>query len=114
VAMTRSVTAGPDLGAIAVIDTAANAVIATIPVGSMPTEVVVSPDGRALYVPNRDGHNGRGVLSIIDTTTHTVTDSVAVSGRGGGPKGAAVTRTAPGSTCPPTWRWTRPGPLPLP
>ena len=85
-AMTANVT---DPGVIAVIDTAANAVIATIPVGSTPNEVVVSPDGRALYVPNF-GPNGRGVLSIIDTTTHAVTDSVVVSGGGGRPTGAAV------------------------
>jgi DNA-binding beta-propeller fold protein YncE len=44
-----------------------------------------------LYVPNWDGANLRGVLSLIDATTNTVTGSVVLSGRGGGPTGAAIT-----------------------
>jgi YVTN family beta-propeller protein len=41
VTMTESVAEGSDRGAVAVINTAAREVIATVPVGSLPAEVVV-------------------------------------------------------------------------
>lgn len=39
--------------AVAVIDTTTNTVVATVPVGSQPTSVRVTPDGAFVYVANR-------------------------------------------------------------
>ncbi len=78
------------LGAVAVIDTQTNTVTATLAVGH-PSGVAVAPDGRHAYVPNWDSGHGRGVVSVIDTTTDAVVDSITVSGRGGGPNGVAIT-----------------------
>jgi YVTN family beta-propeller protein len=56
---------------ISVIDTATNTVIATIPVGSLPAGVAVTPDGSKVYVANENGNN----VSVIDTATNTVVGS---------------------------------------
>jgi YVTN family beta-propeller protein len=82
---------GPDTGGVAVIDTGTNTVTATITLGSHPSGVVITPDGRHAYVPNWDSSHGRGVVSVIDTHTSTVVDSITVSGLGGGPNGVAIT-----------------------
>jgi YVTN family beta-propeller protein len=81
------------VGGVAVIDTQAGAVTATINVGP-PSGVVVAPDGRRAYVPNWDSDHARGVVTVIDTDTNTVIDSITISGRGGGPKGVAITLDA--------------------
>ena len=91
VTMSELVAEGPDVDAIAVIDTTTRTVVATIPVGSMPAEVVVAPDGKTVYVPCWNGAELQGILSIIDVSTNTVTGSVVLSGRGGAPTGAAIT-----------------------
>jgi|SRR5712671_4242095 len=52
---------------VSVIDTATNAVSATIPVGPTPMGVAVSPDGSKVYVAN-ELHD----VSAIDTATNTV------------------------------------------
>jgi YVTN family beta-propeller protein len=49
-------------------------VIATVDVGSLPWEVVVTPDGRNVYVTNEVSNNG----SVIDTINNTVTATVPV------------------------------------
>lgn len=77
-------------GGVASIDTRTNTVIATIALGH-PSGVVIAPDGRRAYVPNWDSRHGRGVVSVIDTGTNGVIDSITVSGRGGGPKGVVIT-----------------------
>ncbi|WP_319436179.1 YncE family protein [Mycobacterium sp. RTGN5] len=48
-------------------------VTATIPVGSAPTGVAVSPNGNTVYVAN-----GGGTVSVINTATNTVTTSIPV------------------------------------
>ena len=53
---------------MSVISTATNTVIATIPVGSSPVGVAVTPDGSKVYVAN-DGDN---TVSVISTATNTV------------------------------------------
>lgn len=78
-------------GGLAVIDTGSNTLVTTIDLGH-PSGVVVAPDGERVYVPNFDKSHGRGVVSVIDTGSGSVVDSVAVSGLGGGPKGVAITR----------------------
>jgi YVTN family beta-propeller protein len=72
-------------GTVSVIDTATNTVVGTpIPVGSAPTGVAVTPDGKHVYVTNLRSND----VSVIETTGNTVVAAVAV---GLGPEGIAVT-----------------------
>ena len=66
-----------------VIDIANNNVTATVPVGTSPWGVAVSPDGSKVYVANNNSND----VSVIDTTTNTVIDTVKV---GTNPSGVAV------------------------
>ena len=69
---------------VSVIATATNTVTATIPVGSVPCGVAVTPDGGTAYVTNgRDN-----TVSVIATATNTVTATIPVGRR---PEGVAVT-----------------------
>jgi YVTN family beta-propeller protein len=72
-------------GTVSVINTATNAV-GSIPVGSGPTGVAVTPDGSKVYVANYGGGSG-SIVSVINTATNTV-GSITV---GSGPFGVAVT-----------------------
>jgi YVTN family beta-propeller protein len=67
-----------------VISTAADTVTATIPVGTTPGGVAVSPDGGTAYVPNYDSNT----VSAISTATNTVTVTIPF---GAGPYGVAAT-----------------------
>src|SRR5262245_49859106 len=67
-------------GDVLVIDTASNAVTATIPVGSFAGEVAVHPAGTFVYVSNR----GDDTVSVIDTGTNTVVTTVPVPDAPGG------------------------------
>ena len=72
-------------GTVSVIDTATNAVAATIDVGGSPFGVAVHPDGATIYVTN----NNDATVSVIDAATNAVTATIPV---GGGPVyGVAVT-----------------------
>ena len=65
-------------------------VSATIPVGSDPSGVVVSPDGRYVYVTNFGSpfdQTATDTVSVIDTATNTVTATIPV---GSDPDGVAV------------------------
>lgn len=69
---------------VSVIDTAANAVIATVELaGEFPGGLAVSPDGTRVYVSMGDRH---GVL-VIDTTTNAVVGEIET---GGFPLGIAM------------------------
>jgi YVTN family beta-propeller protein len=57
--------------------------VATVAVGAAPHGLAVSPGGRALYVANSDA----ATLSVVDTATITVTDTVSLAGT---PEGVAV------------------------
>ena len=59
---------------VSVIDTATNTVIATIPVGSFPLGVAVTPDGRKVYVANSGSNN----VFVIDTASNLVLAVVSV------------------------------------
>jgi YVTN family beta-propeller protein len=59
------------------IDTADNTVAATVPVGTFPAGVAVTPDGKHAYVPTTGGV-GPGSVSVIDTATNTVVATVGV------------------------------------
>jgi YVTN family beta-propeller protein len=69
---------------VSVIDTASNALTATIPVGVVPYGVAASPNGTKVYVANELSNS----VSVIDTATNTVTATVTV---GSAPYGVAVT-----------------------
>src|SRR5262249_15558876 len=58
-------------GAVLVIDTATNTVVATVPVGLGPDGVAITPDGTHAYVTGSP-------ISVIDTATNTVVATVPV------------------------------------
>jgi YVTN family beta-propeller protein len=58
-----------------VIDTATNAVIATIGVGVSPVGVAITPDGSRVYVANNLG----GSVSVINTGTNTVIATIGMA-----------------------------------
>ncbi|SFC28885.1 Por secretion system C-terminal sorting domain-containing protein [Flexibacter flexilis DSM 6793] len=60
---------------LSVINTATNMVVATIPVGSAPGAVAVSPDGTRIYTANQSTTN----ISVVDAATRTVIASIPVS-----------------------------------
>jgi YVTN family beta-propeller protein len=59
---------------VSVIDTATNAVVDTVAVGTIPYGVAVNPAGTRVYVANAGSNN----VSVIDTATNAVVDTVAV------------------------------------
>jgi YVTN family beta-propeller protein len=61
----------PVPGSISVIDTAANTVVATLPLAFPPRDVAVAPDGSVLYVSGPDG------LTLLDPTSGDVLGSIA-------------------------------------
>jgi YVTN family beta-propeller protein len=63
-------------GTVSVINTATNKVTATIPVGSYPFGVAVSPNGARVYVAN----NGSETVSVIDTVTNQVIANIRTRG----------------------------------
>src|SRR5262252_5468818 len=58
--------------AIAVLDTGGNRVQGTIPVPQGPHGIVITPDGRKVYVSS----DGASTVSVIDTQTDTVVKSI--------------------------------------
>src|SRR5262245_25816088 len=55
--------------------------LATIPVGMVPKWVAVGPDGRCAYVTMSDSPESgppEGAVAVIDTTTNTLTATIAV------------------------------------
>ena len=69
--------------AVAVVDTAQNKVLGTIAVPKGPHGLVVTPDGRKVYVSS----DGASTVSVIDTATDRVVTSIEV---GANPHGLAV------------------------
>lgn len=69
---------------VAVIDTATDNVIATVPVGTSSRKIVISPDGNKVYLGNFYNKS----VTVINTETNTVTATVPV---GEWPMGIAVT-----------------------
>jgi YVTN family beta-propeller protein len=67
-------------GQLEVIDTAQRAVIASVPIGVRPFQVIVSGDGRAVYTIDHDTFT----VTVVDTTTYTArTLHVEPLGNGG-------------------------------
>ncbi|MGR7027466.1 Hsp70 family protein [Geodermatophilus sp. URMC 62] len=76
-------------GVVTVVDTAAGQVTATIPVTAGPSQFLTfSPDGREVYVSVWDDARTVAAVSVLDTTTNTVVDTIGVRTR---PFLAAVT-----------------------
>jgi YVTN family beta-propeller protein len=78
---------------VSVIDTTADAVVATIEVATNPYGVAVSPDGAYVYVACTGGALAPGIASqggvkVIRTATNTVAATVSVNG---GPNSVSVT-----------------------
>ena len=76
--------AGPKLyvglfkdNAVAVVDTATNRVVGTIPVPKGPHGLVVTPDGRKLYVSS----DGDSSVSVIDTASDRVVATIDVGAK---------------------------------
>src|SRR5499427_4722625 len=69
--------------AIAVLDTGTNRVQGTIPVPQGPHGIVITPDGRKVYVSS----DGASTVSVIDTQTDTIVQSIEV---GPNPHGLAI------------------------
>ena len=59
---------------VSVIDTASNTITTTIPVGSIPISLVLTPNGASLYVAN----GGSSTVSVVDPATNTVVATVPV------------------------------------
>ena len=72
-------------GTVSVLDTATNAVVATVDVGDQPFGAAVLPFGARAYVANQV--TPLGTVSVIDGTMNTVVATVDV---GSGPSGVAV------------------------
>jgi YVTN family beta-propeller protein len=77
---------------VSVIDTATNAVVATIPVGFSPFHIAITPDGARAYVANQGSTN---TVSVIDTATNRV---LATIPGGFSPVGVAITPDGPEPT----------------
>jgi YVTN family beta-propeller protein len=77
-----------DANTVSVIDTELNTVITTIPVGTSPKGIVLSPDGTRAYVTNYDDDT----VSVIDTASRTVIATIAV---GDGPWGLTWSPNVP-------------------
>ncbi len=61
-------------GAVWLIDTASDAVVAKIPVGLHPAHVVLTPDGRFAYITN----GGDNSVTVIDAAARSVVATIAV------------------------------------
>src|SRR5437867_7616679 len=69
--------------AVAVIDTVQNKVLTTIPVPKGPHGLVMTPDGRKVYVSS----DGAATVSVIDTVSDRIVTSIDV---GTNPHGLAI------------------------
>lgn len=71
-------------GTVSVIDTAVNAVVATIPLGATPRKLAITPDGRFVYCATRLPAG----VTVIDALSRTVSGTIA--GVGAQPEAVAI------------------------
>ena len=80
-------------GKVSVIDTASGVVSATIPVGSSPNGVAITPDGTHAYVADHAQHTGAGTgtgtVSVIDTASGVVSATITLGKQN--PQAVAIT-----------------------
>ena len=86
-AQTRAYVTNSQDNTVSVIDTATNTVVATVPVGTNPYGIAITPDGTRAYVAN-SGAIDYNAVSVIDTATNTV---IAHIPAGETPTGIAIT-----------------------
>jgi YVTN family beta-propeller protein len=72
-------------GTVSVINTAINKVTATVKVGSSPNGIVVTPDGKKVFVANEDN-----TISIVDATKNKVIKTILLINSDGVPFSGAV------------------------
>ena len=65
---------------VSVINTSLNKVVATIPVGTSPFGIAVSPDGNLVYIVNYGSSN----ISVVSTSTNKVISTMPTNGIPGG------------------------------
>jgi YVTN family beta-propeller protein len=70
---------------VSVVSLATGLVVATIPVGDNPRQILMAPDGARAYVVNLDSNS----VSVIDTAALTVVTTIPV---GSAPEGIAISR----------------------
>jgi len=75
---------------VSVIDTATHALVATIPVGSKPIGVAVSPDGGRVYVANSHSNTISVISTITNTVEATITNIPSAYGVAVSPDGTAI------------------------
>jgi len=61
-------------GTVSVINTVTNNIVATIPVGTTPVGVAVTPDGKYVYIENEDSNT----ISVISSATNKVIATIPV------------------------------------
>src|SRR5215217_2673098 len=83
-AQTKGYVTNADDNTVSVIDTATQAVVATVPVGGFPRGLAVTPNGAFVYVANLNDNS----VSVISAATSTVTATVPA---GAGPFDVAIT-----------------------
>lgn len=68
---------GPARGSVTLIDTRANSRGATVPVGKLPDEITLTPDGKTAYVLNAWSHS----VSVVSTGSGDATSRTIKAGR---------------------------------
>ena len=68
---------GPARGSVTLIDTRANSRGATVPVGKLPDEITLTPDGKTAYVLNAWSHS----VSVVSTGSGEATSRTIKAGR---------------------------------
>ncbi len=71
---TRAYVTNQNSNTVSVINTATNAVINTINVGTEPVGIDITPGGNLIYVVNKVSNN----VSVINVATNTVIDTISV------------------------------------
>ncbi|MBN2373183.1 beta-propeller fold lactonase family protein [bacterium] len=71
---------------VLIFDRMTGSTLAVVPVGEKPKGIAISPDRTKVYVAN----SGSGSISVLDTMTSEVTDTIFL-GLGVGPEGIAIT-----------------------
>lgn len=77
----RLFVAMPKINQVAAVDTDSWKVLRTIDAGSRPAQLVLSPDGKTLWVANQNADATAASVTVIDTTSMTVAASLR-TGRG--------------------------------
>jgi len=76
---TRLYVANSGSGTVSVIDTASNAVVATVPVSGPSIGIAINAAGTRVYVPNYESNQFGGGISVIDTASNSVIATVTSS-----------------------------------